>query len=49
MDSTAEATIATVAALLVLMSAMWNPALSAVFAVTTLAALAIYKLVTSKQ
>ncbi len=49
MDSTAEATIATVAALLVLMSAMWNPAVSAVISVTTLVALAIYKLVTIKQ
>ncbi len=49
MDPTTEATVATVAAFLVLLSAMCNPAVSSVVAVTTLAALAIYKLATRKQ
>ncbi len=49
MDSTTEATIATVAAMLVLLSAVCNPAVSALIAVTTLAALAIYKLTMREQ
>jgi hypothetical protein len=48
-DSTTEATIAIIAAFLVLLSATWNPAVSAVIAVTTLAALGIYKLAARKQ
>ena len=48
MDSTTEATIAIIAAFLVLLSVLWNPAVSAMISVTTLAALAIYKLAARK-
>ncbi len=49
MDSTAEATVTTVAAVLVLLSAMCNPVVLAVIAVTILAALEIYKLAPRNQ
>jgi len=49
MSSTAEATIAIVAAWLVLLSAMWHPGVSAFLAVTALASLGIYKLAARGQ
>ncbi len=44
MDSTGEAAIAAIAAFLGLVSALWDPGISAVIGITVLASLAIYKL-----
>lgn len=45
MNVKTEGTIAIVAALLVLFSAMWDPRISVVVAIVALAALGIYRLV----
>ncbi len=44
MEQATEATICVIAAFLVLLSAMWDPRVSAVVATTALAAPGIYKL-----
>ncbi|HTW91672.1 MAG TPA: hypothetical protein VMH22_08180 [bacterium] len=45
MNARVEGTIAIVAALLVLFSAMWDPRISVVVSVVALAALGVYRLV----
>ncbi len=45
MNTKTEGTLAVIAALIVLFSAMWNPLVSAVVSVITLMAFGIYKFV----
>ncbi len=45
MNTKTEGTLAVIAALIVLFSAMWNPLVSAVVSVVTLIAFGIYKFV----
>ena len=49
MNSKTEGTIAIVAALLVLFSAMWDPRISLTISVVTLAAFGIYKFLQKKS
>jgi hypothetical protein len=49
MRSKAEGTLAIVAALFVLFSALWDPRISVIVAVVALAALGIYQFVPSKE
>ena len=49
MNPKTEGSLAIVAALIVLFSAMWDPRISAAVAVVALAALGIYRLVQKKQ
>lgn len=45
MDAKTEGTLATLAALLVLFSAMWDPRISVVISIAALGALGVYKFV----
>jgi L-asparagine transporter-like permease len=49
MDARREGTIAILAALLVLLSAMWDPRVSVIVSVAALVALGIYKLVPRRK
>ncbi len=49
MDSKTEGTLAIVAALVVLLSAMWDPRISAGVAIVALVGLGLYRLLGSKR
>jgi hypothetical protein len=49
MNTRNEGTIAIIAALLVLLSAMWDPQISIVIAIVCLASLGIYQLIQNKM
>ncbi len=49
MNKNTEGTVAIIAALIVLFSAMWNPLVSVVVSVIALAAIGIYKFVQKEQ
>jgi hypothetical protein len=49
MNTKTEGTIAILAALLVLLSAMWDPRISVAISVIALAALGVYRFVRKKQ